>query len=144
MAPDSSRAQYGAATSAQAAKPIPVAPDLVEGDATDHPREPYGAADLVVDPRHARLVGSHVGAGDVVVQTPNGASERPHQRLPVDALGVGQNARLAAAVRQPGPGVLECHRAREAEDLFGGHVPGHAHPSDGGAARHVVHDHDRP
>ncbi len=71
--------------------------------------------------------------------------EGAHQRAPCRVgrhRRVGEDHRLAAAVRQAGGGVLQRHRAGESEALLERHVRRHAHAADRGAAGHVVDDHD--
>jgi hypothetical protein len=117
-------------------------PDLVEGDAAQRARKTDGSVDLILDPGHASLVGTHVGTGYVVGERADRPCERPDQAFLVrgGSGGIGDDARLAAAVGQAGGRVLQGHGPREARDLLDRDVRGHAHAADGGPARHVVDD----
>ncbi len=119
--------------------------DLVERDAADLARQAHRAADLVLHPRHGRLVGAHVGAGDVLLQVGDGGGESAHQPLLLGGRhgGVAEDHGFGAAVGKAGRGVLEGHGAREAEALLGAHVRRHAGAADGRPRGRVVDDHDR-
>ncbi len=120
--------------------------DLVQRDAAELPRQAHRAADLVVDPAHRSLVGAHVGARNVVDEVGDRRREGADQLLllPRVHLRVTVDHRFAAAMAEAGGGVLEGHRAGEAERLLGADVGRHADAADGRAAGDVVHRHHGP
>ncbi len=89
--------------------------DLVERNAADRGRQSDRASGFVAHPSHAELVGSHVGAGDVVGEVADGIGKGAHDPLLVGGrhVRIADDDRLAAAVRQAGGGVLPGHRARQ-------------------------------
>ena len=119
-------------------------PDLVEGNSAEHPGQPDGAVDLVLHPRHARFARSHIRPGNVLGEPANHSREGAHEPFLVRrrAVRVGDDAGLAAAMRQTRRRILEGHGARETEDLVDRHIRGHAHTADGGSAGDVVDDDD--
>ena len=111
---------------------VPDAPagraELVERDSAEGGRQPDRAADLVLDPCHAGLIGPHVRAEDVVVLAAKRVRERPDEPLFFVGrhAGVAAQDGFAAAVRKARGGVLQRHRAREANALLDAHVRRHA------------------
>ncbi len=119
--------------------------ELVEGNPADLAGQAHGAADLVLHPGHAALVGAHVGPEDVVALAAQGVGESAHQLLLALARGGGiaVEHRLPAAVGESGRGVLHAHRTRQAEALVGAHVGRHAQAPDRRTGGDVV-DHQGP
>ncbi len=87
--------------------------DLIERDASDGARQAHGAADLIVHPSHAFLIGTHIGTKNIFPYILQSASECPDPRLLVALhhLRITVAHGLTAAVAQSGRGVLERHRA---------------------------------
>ncbi len=118
--------------------------ELVERDPPQRRGQPDGAADLVVHPGHAGLVGAHVGAEHVVALVAERVREGANEPL----LPVARHPRIAPQHRLPAPvtearrRVLHRHRAREAEALVGRDIGRHAQAADRRAARHIVDDED--
>ena len=125
-------------------KPPAGGPDLVEWNAPEGGWQPHCAADFVVDPRHASFVGAHVRAEYVVVLGPERVGKGPDEPL---FLVAGQSwirvqHGFATAVREASHGVLQRHRAGEAEALRRAHVGRHPQAPDRRAACDIV-DHER-
>jgi hypothetical protein len=120
--------------------------DLVQRDPPHLGGQADGAADLVLNPGHAPLVGAHVGARDVVGDLPETAGEGADQPLllPGGHPRIAEDHGLAATVGEAGGRVLQRHGARKTECLFQAHVGGHAHPADRRPGRDVVDHQDRP
>src|SRR6516162_1757997 len=114
--------------------------DLVQWDAADLAREPHGAARLVLDPTHRQLVGSHIGAWDVVGEIFDRPGEGPDQPLLLlkSHFGVSKDHRFAAAVRQTRGSILQRHRARQPKSFLGADIGRHAHTSDSWSAGDIV------
>jgi hypothetical protein len=119
--------------------------DLVERDAADLARQPDGAADLILDPAHGQLVGSHVRTRDVLGEIADRRGEGPDQPLLVAQrhFGVGKDHRFAAAVRQTGRGILEGHRSRQPEGFLGADIWRHPDPADRRPAADIVNRNHR-
>ena len=119
--------------------------DLVEWDAADLSRQPDSTARLVLDPSHRQLVGSHIGPRDVIREIADRRGEGADQALLVleRHLGIGEDHRFAAAVRQSGNGILEGHRPRQPEGFLGADIGRHAHAADRRPAGDVVDRDDR-
>ena len=118
--------------------------DFVQRDAADFARQADHAADLVPNPGHAFLVGTHVGGEDIGGLVAQRVRKRADQLL---LLGfrhfrVAVEHQLAAAVGEPGCSVFIGHRARQAHAFFGADVGCHAHAADRRALGDVVdHEH---
>jgi len=118
--------------------------DLIERNAADLAWQADGAADLVIHPGHGLFVGAHVGAGDIVDEVGDGASEGADQRFLLlrRHSRIGENDRLAAAMRQACRGILQRHGARQPGAFLKAHIRLHAGTADGRAGRHIVHHND--
>lgn len=116
--------------------------DLIERNAADRARQSDGAPRLVLDPRHAELVGAHVRASHVVGDIADRAGEGADDSLPlIDRHArVAEDYSLGAPVRQAGGGVLPRHGACQTEALLERDVGRHAHASDCRPAGGVVDD----
>jgi hypothetical protein len=103
-----------------------------------------GAADLVLDPGHAFLVGAHVGAEDVAGLAGQRRGEGAQQALLVclGHLRVAEDHRLAAAVAEPRRRVLQGHGPGQAGALLERDVGRHAQAADGGPGGDVVDHQD--
>jgi hypothetical protein len=119
--------------------------DFIEWDAADGAGKADRAASLVLDPAHAELIGAHIGPGHVVANVADRAGEGSNEVFFVGGrhAGIGGYHRLAAAVAQAGRRILPSHGAGKPETFLHGHVRGHPHAADRGAACGVVDDDDR-
>jgi hypothetical protein len=116
-------------------------PQFVQWQTAQRCRQPNCATDLVLDPGHAGLVRTHIGAENVVRLVPQRTRKRADQRL----LALAWHPRIPpqhgfpAAVGEPGSGVLERHRPREPHAFVERDIARHAQPPDGGPAGDIVH-----
>jgi hypothetical protein len=119
--------------------------DLVERNAADLAWQPDRAARLVLDPSHRQLVGPHIRPRDVIREIADRRGESADQPLLVGErhLGIREDHRFAAAVRQPGRSILEGHRPCQPEGFLGADVWGHPHAADRRPAGDVVDRDDR-
>ncbi len=116
--------------------------NLIQGNAAKLTRQSDGASDLVVDPRHSRFVGPHVGAGNIIFNLLDGRGESADGPLLLLDwhLGIADNDRLCAAVPEASRGILRGHRPGKPDAFLNADVGRHASSADGGAGGNVVDD----
>ncbi len=119
---------------------------LIQGNAADLAGKTYRAADLVIHPGHALLIGAHVRAKDILVDIGKGARHGPDEFLLAGLVHfrIAEQDRFTAAVPQAGRRVFHGHGPRQAETFAGADVRRHAQAADGRPHGHIVHHQDGP